>query len=114
LFELGVYASNANSILAEVRKFTANDERSNSLRVLGYVLANWHASPDEAFRFQLSVIEALINWYPVGGAVYRLLLSPYVVQFWQLVAKERRIGAKGRIPAFPQGPCFFKLAHVRY
>jgi len=91
LFELSSVANtNAHVIVARVRQIAGDDERAIALKVLGHVLATWHASPSDAIRYQLSIIGRLQQWFPAGEAVCDLLLVPHIVSYWRHVARDRR------------------------
>jgi hypothetical protein len=90
LLELSTAASaNSCRIEARVRAIDGDDERAAALRVLGLVLATWHAGPAEAICHHLSVIEVLLRWFPARGSVRRCLLTPYVESYWRHVSRER-------------------------
>jgi hypothetical protein len=82
--------ANAEQILARVRAIRSEDERRTGLGVLGYLLATWHASPEEAIHYQLACISFLLEWVKNREVVHRLILMPYVESFWQRAAKESR------------------------
>ena len=54
------------------------------------MLATWHASPDEAIGFHLSIAEVLLRWFPAEKSVRRRLLTPYIESYWRHAARERR------------------------
>lgn len=81
---------NTRSIMARIDSIQGTDERATALRVLGYLLATWPANLDEALRNQLSVIEVLLRWFPVGESIHRRILTPYVEAYWRHAAQERR------------------------
>jgi hypothetical protein len=81
---------NAYQIEARVQAIEGEDERATALKVLGYVLATWHANSEEAIRFHLSIIEVLFRWFPAGESVRRLILTPYFESYWLHAARNRR------------------------
>ena len=91
LFEASsVEGANANRIVALTESVEGDSERAVAIRLLAHVLATWHASPEEAIRCQLGMIELLLRWFNPGGSVHRLLLMPYIEAFWRYNARERR------------------------
>lgn len=85
-----VEGANANRIVALTDPIEGDSERAVAIRLLAHVLATWHASPEEAIRCQLGMIELLLRWFKPGGSVHRLLLMPYIAAFWRYNARERR------------------------
>lgn len=89
LFELSATGANARQVIAHTRAVN-DDERANAVRAIGYLLATWQASPDEAITCQLSIIELVFRLYSAEGPVRRRILMPYIEAYWRHVAQERR------------------------
>jgi hypothetical protein len=91
LFELtSVESTSARHVVTPIQSIEGKDERAIALKVLGNLLATWHASPEEAIRFQLSIIEVLFRWFPAGEPIRRCVLTPYVEAYWRHTSRERR------------------------
>ncbi len=91
LFELSsVESTNTARIVACINGIEGDGEREVALRILGYVLCSWHASPSEAVRAHLGMSETVIRWYAPGGETYRLVVMPYFESFWRSTAENRR------------------------
>jgi len=87
---MSVEQANSGQILEQTKKMKRQDERGLALRVLGTILATWHASTEEAIHCQLACIEVLLKWFAPRETVHRLILLPYVQSFWQRAAQECR------------------------
>ena len=95
LFEHSVEAeAKVTRIDAVSQTLEAGTERANAARLLGCVLATWHASPAEAMRYHLSAAEALIRWYPAGGTPHRLVFLPFIESYWRHIARHQRFALK--------------------
>jgi hypothetical protein len=90
-FELSSVArANAHQILAHVRTIEGDSEGDGALRVVGLLLATWHAAPSEAIQIQLRNFDTLMHWFKPGSSVYRLVFSPYIESFWWHVSTAKR------------------------
>jgi hypothetical protein len=90
LFESSSVANtNAHQIIERARAILGNDERAIALRVLGHVLATWHASPDQAILCQLSVMELLLKWFRSGEPIRHRVVIPCIESYWQHAAREQ-------------------------
>ena len=91
LFELSsVERTNAEQILARVRRIEGRDEGRTALRVLGYMLATWHACADEAIHCQLGCIDVLLQWFGPEEPAHHIILAPYVESYWRRATGECR------------------------
>jgi hypothetical protein len=87
--------TNASSVVAVIERIKGDSEREVALRILGYILCSWHASPGEAIGFHLGMSETLLRWFSPGEAVYRLVLMPFIECYWRYTAEQRRFALRG-------------------
>jgi len=85
-----VERTNVEQILTRVRTLQGPSEGSDAVRVLGYILATWHAGTDEAIQLQLASIDLLLKWFSQTESVRRLILVPYIESYWRKAARESR------------------------
>ena len=72
-------------------KGTALDaQESPELRVLAYLGAAMQADPVNAFCAHISSIKSLLSWYPPESLTYRMILLPYVEDFWRRIVDQGR------------------------
>jgi hypothetical protein len=90
-----VESTNTTHIVASIEKIQGDTEREVALRILGYILSSWHASPGEAIGFHLGMSETLLRWFSPGEAVYRLVLMPFIECYWRYTAEQRRFALRG-------------------
>src|SRR5262249_26345189 len=91
LFELSsVERTNAEQILAHVRAIEGQDEGTAALRVIGHMLATWHATPEEGIHYQLACIDLLLQWFGAKESVHRLILVSYFESYWRNAIQQCR------------------------
>jgi hypothetical protein len=91
LFELSsLEQTNAEQVLARAREIESKDERTKALRTLGYLLATWHASLDQAIHCQLACVEVVLHWLSEREMIHRLIFLPYIESYWLRAAREAR------------------------
>jgi hypothetical protein len=78
--------TNAQQLFARVRQ----DEGKTAQQILGYVLATWHAGPEEAIHCQLACIDVLLRLFSRTESVRDLILVPYIESYWRHAAQECR------------------------
>ncbi len=94
-FELSaVESTNTSQLVARIEQIEGDSEREVALRILGYVLCSWHASPGEAIAAQLGMIETLLRWFSPGESVYRLVLMPFIECYWRYTAAQCRFALR--------------------
>ena len=79
---------NAITFLNRVHRL--DGDAFTNLRVLGYVLATWHAGVSHALHCQLATVELLHTWYRANDPVRRQVLLPYFESFWRHAARHAR------------------------
>ena len=91
LFEsAGVERTNAQVILDRIAGIEGESTGRKALRVLGHILATWHATPDEAIHHQLACIEFLLVSYKSDETMHRLIVRPYFEDYWRHMVAECR------------------------
>jgi hypothetical protein len=65
-------------------------QESPELRVLAYVGAAIHADPFQAFCSQVASAPCLLRWYPGDSLTYRVILLPYLEDYWRRVLDHGR------------------------
>jgi hypothetical protein len=65
-------------------------QEAPELRVLAYVGATIHTDPFNAFCSQVASVTWLLRWYPVDSLAYRVILLPYLEDYWQWVVGHGR------------------------
>lgn len=85
-----VESTNTTGIVDRIKAIEGDNERAAALRILGYLLCSWHASPSEAIAAHLGMSETLLRWFSPGNATYRLAVLPYFESFWLSTAERRR------------------------
>jgi hypothetical protein len=89
-----VESTNTTQIVGRLVKIEGDGEKEIAIRILGYVLCSWHASPDEAMASHLGMIETLLRWFSPGESVYRLILMPFIECYWRYIAEHRRFALR--------------------
>lgn len=95
LFELSsVESTNTARVRGSIEAVEGNTERETAVRILGYVLCSWHATPAEAISAHLGMSETLLRWFSPGEAAYRQVLMPYIESYWRYTAERRRFALR--------------------
>jgi hypothetical protein len=65
-------------------------QESPELRVLAYLGAAIHSDPFNAFCSQVATARRLLSWYPAESLTYRVILLPYLEDYWRRVVDHGR------------------------
>jgi hypothetical protein len=69
-----------------IEQGTAFDgQESPELRILAYLGAAIHSNPFESFCLQVASAPSLLQWYLVDSLTYRVILLPYLEDYWRWV-----------------------------
>jgi len=68
--------------------FDAQD--SPELRVLAYLASAIHSDPFHAFCSQIASAPWLFKWFPGDSLTYRVILLPYLEEYWRRVVDHGR------------------------
>lgn len=60
--------------------------------ILAYLGASLHCGPDDAFNAQLACMRALFQCSPPNSPRHRLLIMPFIEQFWTNMIEQRSFG----------------------
>jgi len=60
------------------------------LRVLAYLASSMHSAPFDAFCAHVACMERVYGWYSTDSATYRLIVLPYIEDFWTRVVEHSR------------------------
>jgi len=61
-------------------------------RLLAYLGASLHGTPDEAFNSQLAIMTTLFSCFSPSSPLHQRLLLPFVERFWASRFEQRRFG----------------------